>query len=539
LHDVATLKLQEHLLGMDPGRSESADVLPLAVLAESSRERLRRARAQLATRASVRGDDLAHFQQRLVEHVEQLQAQVAAELERDRTAAHDQRQTAFETLALEEASRRADFFAEQQAARTALETELTALRTAFAAEHEAARLALEAERAETRTALDAELQQWNELREEVEAGLAQREIELGQRAGQVEEQLAAVATQRATLHELLASAATEQSRLESLAADFGRSPTTSAGSEDTAAALRLRGEILQLKTDSELLRAELTERTGEIERLQQQFNSATEQLGDLANQLEAATGTAAKLAAERDELLSLVDQLRIELVTQVEAAQQPTEVSEPLAIEHPTPDSAELDELRARFEMAVEDVRTLKAEKRELEARLSSASPVAKPSGGGSDWEARKRQLLVSLEEELGFNEERAEERATIEGTIRITDEVLAEKQREIDALRAERSVETTQAAAAVNTELFDNDEVIAAERQRIATLRADWETNLRAAELELSIERAKIAREQSELAQWRMELETLRDAVGGATSSSTAQKQRRWRDKLGLGGHE
>lgn len=509
---------------MDPARPESSDVLPFAELSESSRERLRRARAQLQSRASGRSDDLAQLQQRLVEHVEQLQSQVAAELERDRDALHEERQTALAAFNSEQQALRDALIAEEQSARTALAEELAALRSE-----------LEVERTETRATLDAELEQWTELRNEVEAGLAAREAELVTRTAQLEEQLAAVAAQRTTLQELLATTAADHARLEKLAADVQRSPNSSAASEESSAALRLRSEVLQLKSECESLRSLIADRDRELEQLQPQLDSATEQLHQLADQLEAAKHAACGLAAEREESARLVSELRLQIET-LSTAASIAPVAEPRASET---DSAELDELRARFEMAVEDVRTLKAENRDLEARLSSASPFVKPTGGGNDWEARKRQLLASLEEELGFNEERAEERATIEGTIRITDEVLAEKQREIDALRAERSVEPTQAAPTIDPAIFDADEVIAAERERIATLRADWETKLRAAELELSIERAKIAREQSELAQWRMELETLRDAVGGATSSTTAQKQRRWRDKLGLGGHE
>ncbi len=510
---------------MDPARPESADLLPLAELAESSRERLRRARAQLASRASGRTDDLARLQQRLVEHIEQLQSQVATELERDRTTLHEERQSALATITAEQQALRDAFAAEQEAARTVLAEELAALR-----------LELEAERTQHSAALEAEVSQWTELRNEVEAGLAARDADLATRTAQLEEQLAAVAAQRSTLQELLATAAAEHTRLEKLAADVQRSPSSSAATEESAAALRLRSEVLQLKTECEALRSTLAERDRELQQVQLQLNTATELTRQLAEQLEAAKQTARDLETERDESAKLVSELRSQLES-LRSAPAAVPVAEPRVAEV---DSAELDELRARFEMAVEDIRTLKAEKRELESRLASSSPAPKQSSGGSnDWEARKRQLLASLEDELGFNEERAEERATIEGTIRITDEVLAEKQREIDALRAERTAEATQAVAAVNTELIDADEVIAAERQRISTLRAEWEEKLRAAELELSIERAKIAREQSELAQWRMELETLRDAVGGASSSSTAQKQRRWRDKLGLGGHE
>src|SRR5690606_19524189 len=115
-------------------------------------------------------------------------------------------------------------------------------------------------------------------------------------------------------------------------------------------------------------------------------------------------------------------------------------------------------------------------------------------------WESQKRRLLASLEGEEDFGEpERVEERTTIEGTIRITDEVVAEKDRLIAELEQKLQAAAEQPAGepSVETEreaILDTDEVIRAEREKITQLEAQLNEALRKAELELSVERAKIA---------------------------------------------
>ncbi|QDU90619.1 hypothetical protein Pla175_40280 [Pirellulimonas nuda] len=201
--------------------------------------------------------------------------------------------------------------------------------------------------------------------------------------------------------------------------------------------------------------------------------------------------------------------------------------------------AADDDELRRRFEMAVDDIRQLKSEKAELEAKLLQA-PVAE---NGSDWESQKRRMLASLEGDS--SPERREERATIEGTVRITDEVVAGKDREIAQLRqaleesSARCDEACDAAAAPAPVI--NDAAVDAELARVEELRGQWEAKLREAELELSVERARIAREQSELAEWRIELEGMADNVRHAQqpAASGGKSQSNWMRKMGLGGGE
>ena len=81
---------------------------------------------------------------------------------------------------------------------------------------------------------------------------------------------------------------------------------------------------------------------------------------------------------------------------------------------------------------------------------------------------------------------------------------------------------------------------MIRAERERLASLEDQWQEKLRQAELELSLERAKIARTQNELAEQQLELETLRAAVERATGEAGAGETRQnWLNKLGLGGDQ
>jgi chromosome segregation ATPase len=207
-----------------------------------------------------------------------------------------------------------------------------------------------------------------------------------------------------------------------------------------------------------------------------------------------------------------------------------------------------LADLQRRFELAVEDVREFKTKSAKLESQLAAAgSKSSVPAdGGGMDWESQKRRLLALLE---GDGDTRGDpvhekERATIEGTIEMTDAVVAEKDREIAALRVQLAAGEEANPIAVDAEcdrrineLVDADTVIAEHRQRIAEMERDLESTLRAAELELSVERAKMARQKVELDELRSELESQRQLY--EPNGPPGAPRRRWRTKLGLGGDE
>ncbi len=130
----------------------------------------------------------------------------------------------------------------------------------------------------------------------------------------------------------------------------------------------------------------------------------------------------------------------------------------------------------------------------------------------------------------------------TIEGTIEITDAVVAEKDRRIAELTAELETSRTNPAAddeARNqqfNDLIDADAVIAEHRERTQQLEREMEGKLRAAELEMSVERAKLARQKVELEELKANLESQRqlyETTGGPPAPGAPR--RRWLSKLGI----
>ena len=271
----------------------------------------------------------------------------------------------------------------------------------------------------------------------------------------------------------------------------------------------------------------------EFAALQEKFDLA---IADLQAHREHVAALEVQLAvqpavdpATADQLQQLLEE-REELIRQIEAGAAAVEPSQ------------EIEDLRARFEMAVEDVRRLKEENQDLSDRLAAGGSSGAPADE-SDWEAQKRRLLASLEGEGEPAEpERQEERATIAGTIQVTDEIVAAKDREIERLTAALDGDGSAAAPVADPQAvaaaLDNDAVVQAERERLAKLEDQLSEQLRAAELELSVERAKITRAQAALEEQHLELETLRAAAGLAKEAADgAAPKRRWLDKLGLSG--
>jgi hypothetical protein len=190
--------------------------------------------------------------------------------------------------------------------------------------------------------------------------------------------------------------------------------------------------------------------------------------------------------------------------------------------------------------MAVEDVRELKQENAKLRDQLAKAAPAASgapPASGKLDWAAQKARLLAALAEEDSdgpIDHDRKKERLSIQDTIEATDRALAEKEQELAELRAaeeEAAANRGPDLRAQTEAVLNADEIIAQERQRLADLQAEWEQKLRTAELEMSVERAKLAREQATLKEKMFELEKLAPQA----TDETGKPRRRWLSALGL----
>lgn len=450
------------------------------------------------------------------------------------------------------------------------EKELAAERKALDAERksvESARAALqkaqhEFELAKARTADSEESQQQSQLHdltkqlEASQAEAASRREELArvwdELAGaharaeeslKAERQMAAEAHAAAGRLEGMLAAAQEdfRQRLEKQAADHEREllardqqwqPQVDAYSAQVGA---YSAQVAELKQECDELEKALARAQEEAIQSQQ-----AEQCNDAL--------FAAQSDETRNQLLQELESLQTEntaLRTRLEQAEKAAN-----AAAGQVTDRKDMDELRRRFELAVQDVRELKQKNSELASELgkAKANPGAKPAAGGDsgklDWEARKRQLLEQLEAE-GEPEDskRKTERLSIENTIRITDEVIAEKDRalaekESEIAELQRVLEDQSnnlggvaVGAAAISQMFDKDSLVVQERERLQELQELVKQN----EIALSMERAKVARIQQEFEAKLSELES-QNKRKPEDPNDKKKASGNWMQRLGLG---
>ena len=304
-------------------------------------------------------------------------------------------------------------------------------------------------------------------------------------------------------------------------------------------------EVSRLKTDLAAAQSELAQLQGstipraEFDSLQQKFDLA---LADVQKLKRESNGLREELS-HRPEASALESPELIAIRSERDALAARLEELENAPVATPDLDAQrEAEDLRRRFEMAVDDVRQYKQENAQLREQLaaaaSSSGVVASPSTGPLNWAAQKAQLLALLEQEDGAAAEpaRRQERATIEGTIAITDRIVAERERRIAELEATQRADTASFDQRTHDRqletLLDGDELVVAQRERLAQLEAEWEAKHRAAELEFSLERAKLAREQALL---KGRLSELSMQSPESADGEDAKPRRRWRVAFGL----
>ena len=214
-------------------------------------------------------------------------------------------------------------------------------------------------------------------------------------------------------------------------------------------------------------------------------------------------------------------------------------------------DGAGAADLQRRYEMALDDLRELRAANAELQqqaakAQSNGSTTVAenRPTVAPLNWEAQKLRILAALESDLDENnsEQRAE-RLSIEDVLRTTERVLAERDKEIQNLK--RRLEESAASAATPPDVtaavdhaFAGDAVVQAERDRLRQLQDECRDKLRQAEIEISLERAKLARQRVEMEeQLRAAAKNASDgsAALGAADNAGRPARSRWMSRLGL----
>ena len=161
----------------------------------------------------------------------------------------------------------------------------------------------------------------------------------------------------------------------------------------------------------------------------------------------------------------------------------------------------------------------------------------------GLDWEAQKRRLMMQLDSEFDDSDsQQASDKLTVEGTIRITDQVIADKDAEIDELKQlldnqSSNIGDVAVGAAAIAEFLDQDELISQERESLVRMQEEWRDKLRQAEIDISVERARLGRERMELQSQLQSIEQQRPHNDNSDADSTDDKKPagRWRKRLGL----
>jgi predicted nucleic acid-binding Zn-ribbon protein len=431
-------------------------------------DRRRRAHEVLSAQESY----LERLEQTLTEQLEQLAREVAQSAARAEAAADDR---------------------DESAALAALQSQFETLKQQFAtvdAECEQLRKQCEQSRVDlART--EQELRVRDSLLKEMQGREEQRRIELATLREQLADLQAQLNAARARQHAVEQEMAAERERF-------------AAEQEETKAQRRRIAREFKQQRAERL--AELEQRKAELERLAQARNV---ELVAKLEALQAELEQAKRQIAEANTATADPEALA-ELREQCELLEQKLAAAEARLAEQAAgggeQDHRKRDDLQRRFEMAVEEVRELKRINADLENKLKSrgnAAGAANPSlGGGLNWEAQKQKLLASLEADSDDEDEEArEERINIEGTIRITDQIVAQKDREINELkqRLEQAGGGESNAAAV-AELLDADEIIRQEREKLAAMQQEWRQKIGEAEIEISVQRAKLARERAEL---------------------------------------
>jgi hypothetical protein len=351
-----------------------------------------------------------------------------------------------------------------------------------------------------------------------------------------------------------------QQRLDELREELQQAHVAQAGASQSDALQRQfkqwedERSRLQMRIDEQLqeratLDAELQQLRDEA-RGEQECRASAQGLWEAErNKLEAQLAEA-QLQAEQGPLASAdVDRLRAEK-KQLEAA---------LAAAHKQTDSAgssqEMDDLRRRFEMAVQDVRELKTKNAELTEQIAKAKAVAGKAAAGAvaagnlmDWESRKQQLLASLEADFDGDDEQAQtDKLTIEGTIRMTDQIVADKERELIELRKlledqSSNIGGLAVGAAAIAGMLDGDELIKQERENLKLMQQQMQEQLKQAEIDISVERARLARERQELDEKirNIEQEQAKIPAAGKDAPAGDGKKKssgggRWLSRLGL----
>lgn len=286
--------------------------------------------------------------------------------------------------------------------------------------------------------------------------------------------------------------------------------------------IRLRGLREQLRSELKPDWAQLQAGHQQLlEAMQQSFAEGCSGYG------ETAPSSPSEIEGElRDQIGHLEEQIAFLQTELLEAKQRPASDG----------NSELLQQLRQECEDAHREAFELRVQNASLSDQLASRT------GCSTDcltWEQRKQLLLEQLESEIVCGQSSEQEKLKIE-------DIIAQSQCEIDRRDAEieelRKIIGEQChahdglavGAAAILDVVEGDPLIQQERARLQAMQTEWEAKLRASEIELSRERAKLARERLELEN-RLSSLPMIGTNGGSNGAKELSPRGNWLARLGL----
>ncbi len=306
---------------------------------------------------------------------------------------------------------------------------------------------------------------------------------------------------------------------------------------------RLRQEQHELRSEARShgdlqvrLLESIVDRLASTDRLSSNAGPADLRFDEVAAERDRLQQEADRRRFEVEELRSEIDRLHAELVLlRSEPALEP-------ASDVSAERDDEVDQLRRRLELALDDLREARAE-------LASRPAADESDGAGLDWESQKRRLMAGFDSEDADDEGKVPSDAIeVRQIIEATDEAIRRKDEEILELQRllqhqSENLGSFAVGAAAIEELLASDELIQQERDNLERLQAQWRDKLKQAEIEISMERARIARERkeldSQLQTFRQEQQRLEARIAELQTTrrpgNDPVPRNRWFSRLGL----
>ncbi len=306
-------------------------------------------------------------------------------------------------------------------------------------------------------------------------------------------------------------------------------------SEQRAAELRAASEK-NLRLAQELEETQALLRTAQTNATETAPDQA-ERVAELECQLVQAQDALEQLMAEQSTLQAAARTSEDDQAQQKSAAQQKDSVQQKLVAELET----ELQGARQVLQDLLEQNSDLAAQVAKHQVISTGHTPHVSFDQQSLTWEERKKLIMQQLESELENSESSTEEQQVAQLEIK---QVLATTQMEIDRRDleiqelqriVEQQSDTRQGVAigaAAIAQMFDSDELLGQEREKLREIQREWQEKLRQTEIDLSMERAKLARERLQL---ESELETCKHEKTTFEADAGMPKKRKWLEHLGL----